>query len=94
MALGDVVDQLHDDDGLADARATERADFAALGERADQVDDFDAGLENLALDVLIGQRRRRAMNRITLRELDRTAIVDRVAGDIEHAAERPRPPAR
>jgi hypothetical protein len=30
VALGDVVDQFHDDDGLADARAAERADFAAL----------------------------------------------------------------
>ena len=28
--LGDVVDQFHDDDGLADAGATERADLAAL----------------------------------------------------------------
>ena len=49
MALRDVVDQLHDHDGLADARATERADFAALGERANQVDDFDAGLEDRRL---------------------------------------------
>ena len=46
VALGDVVDQLHDDDGLADARAAERADFAALGEGTDQVDDLDAGLEH------------------------------------------------
>ena len=43
VQLGDVVDQFHDDDGLADACATERADFAALQERADQVDDLDAG---------------------------------------------------
>ena len=49
VALGDVVDQFHDDDGLADAGAAERADLAALGERADQVDDLDAGLENLRL---------------------------------------------
>ena len=46
VAFRDVVDQLEDDDGLADARAAERADFSALGKRADQVDDFDAGLEN------------------------------------------------
>jgi hypothetical protein len=47
VALGDVVDEFHDDDGLADARAAERADLAALGEGADQVDDLDAGLEDL-----------------------------------------------
>ena len=47
VELGDVVDQLHDDDGLADAGAAERADLAALEERADQIDDLDAGGEHL-----------------------------------------------
>ena len=45
--LGDVIDQLHDDDGLADAGAAEQSDLAALQERLDEVDDFDAGLEHL-----------------------------------------------
>ena len=43
---GDVVDQLHDDDGLADAGAAEQADLAALQVRLEQVDDLDAGLEH------------------------------------------------
>jgi hypothetical protein len=34
MALGDVVDQLLDEHGLADAGAAEQADLAALGVRA------------------------------------------------------------
>ena len=33
VQLRDVVDQLHDHDGLADAGAAERADLAALQER-------------------------------------------------------------
>ena len=45
---GDVVDQLHDDDGLADAGAAEQSDLAALQVRLEQVDDLDAGLEHLA----------------------------------------------
>ena len=48
VELGDVVDQLHDDDRLADAGAAERADLAALQERADQIDDLDAGRQHLA----------------------------------------------
>ena len=44
---GDVVDQLLNDDRLADAGAAERADFSALGERANQIDNLDSGLENL-----------------------------------------------
>ncbi len=66
VLLGDVVDQLHDDDGLADAGTTEGADLAALGERADQVDDLDAGLEDLGRGVLLDQGRRRAVNRVAL----------------------------
>ncbi len=66
VALGDVVDEFEDDDGLADARATERADFAALGERADEVDDLDAGFEDVGLRVLIDERRGRAVNRVAL----------------------------
>jgi peptide chain release factor 1 len=39
---GDVVDQLHDDDGLADAGAAEQTNLAALQVRLEQVDDLDA----------------------------------------------------
>src|SRR3712207_9240019 len=45
VLLGDVVDQLLDEDGLADAGAAEQADLAALGVRGEQVDDLDAGLD-------------------------------------------------
>jgi hypothetical protein len=44
---GDVADQLHQRDGLADTGAAEQADLAALGDGHDQVDDLDAGLEDL-----------------------------------------------
>ena len=57
VPLGDVVDQFHDDDGLADARTTERTDLAALGEGADEVDDLDAGFEHVRLRVLLDERR-------------------------------------
>ena len=86
VELGDVVDQLHDDDGLADAGAAERADLAALQERADQVDDLDAGRQHLRRRRLIDERRRRAVDRIVLLGRDRAALVHRVAGDVEDAA--------
>src|SRR3546814_12404867 len=47
VRLRDVVDQLHHVDGLADAGAAEQADLAALGERAQQIDDLDAGFQQL-----------------------------------------------
>src|SRR3546814_7503326 len=42
----DVVDQLEHVDRLAHAGAAEQADLAALGERAHQVDDLDAGFQD------------------------------------------------
>jgi len=38
VSLRDVVDQLHDDDGLADAGAAEETDLSALHERRDEVE--------------------------------------------------------
>ena len=58
VRLGDVVDQLLDEHGLADAGAAEQADLAALGVGREQVDDLDAGDEDLRLGRLVGIGRR------------------------------------
>ena len=71
MLHGDVVDQLLDDDRLADAGAAEQADLAAAQVRLEQVDDLDAGLEHLQLGRLLLERRRRAVDRPALLRLDR-----------------------
>ena len=87
VLLGDVPDQLLDDDRLADAGAAEDADLAALLERADQVDDLEAGLEDLDLGRLLVERGRAAVDRQGVRAVDRTLAVDRVAQDVEDATE-------
>jgi hypothetical protein len=46
---GDVVDQLGDNDRLADARAAEEANLAAPPDRAEEVHDLDSGDELLGL---------------------------------------------
>ncbi len=56
------ADQLHQRHGLADAGAAEQADLAALVERADEIDDLDAGLEDLHVGGLIGECRRLAVD--------------------------------
>ena len=53
MLGGDVIDQFLDQDGLADTGAAEQADLAALGVGADQVNDLDAGLEDLSGRLLL-----------------------------------------
>ena len=87
MALGDVVDEFHDNDGLADARTTERTDLATLRERADEVDHLDASFEDLSGRILVGQRWSLAMNAIALGGLWRGLIIHGVAGDVENTTE-------
>ena len=63
VRLGDVVDQFHDQHGLADAGAAEQADLAALGIGREQVDDLDAGDQDCRLGRLVGIGRRLLMDR-------------------------------
>ena len=53
MLGGDVIDQLLDQDGLADTGAAEQADLTALGVGADQVNHLDAGLKDLGGGLLL-----------------------------------------
>ncbi len=85
---GDVVDQLLDDDGLADAGAAEQAGLAALRVGLQEVDDLDPGLEHLDPGGLVLERRRLAVDRPALLGLARSLLVDRAADDREHAPER------
>jgi peptide chain release factor 1 len=87
VLLGDVPDQLLDDDRLADAGPAEDADLAALLERADQVDDLEAGLEYLDLGRLLVERGRLAVDGQGLLGVDRTLLVDGLAEDVEDATE-------
>jgi len=88
MRLGDIVDQFLDQDGLADARAAEQADLAALGVGRQQIDDLDAGDENLRFRRLIDIGRRRLMNGAQGLALDRTGFIDRLADHVHDPAER------
>ena len=87
MLLGDVVDQLHNDNRLADARATEQADFTALGKRRDQVDDLDAGFEDLSCRLLILIGRSGTVDGPALLALDRRLVIHRLAEQVENTAQ-------
>ena len=88
VCFRDVVDELHDDDGLADAGTTEHAAFATLEQRADEVDDFDTRGENFGVSGLLGQRGSGTVDRrAEIRIGDRHVFVHEVAGDVEDPAE-------
>ena len=84
---GDVVNQLLDDDRLADAGAAEDADLAALAERGDQVDDLDAGLEHFGRGLLLLEGGGWPVDRIVGVGHDVAGLVDRLAEHVEDPAE-------
>src|SRR5215203_5553318 len=85
MLLGNVVDQLLDNYGLADAGTAEDADLTALTERCDEIDNLDTGLKDLRCRLLFNQRGGRPMNRITSLGVHGARIVDGLAEHIENA---------
>ena len=85
---GDVVDELLDHDGLADARAAEEAGLAALRVGLEQVDDLDARLEHLDRGRLLVVGGRLAVDRPAVLGLHGAEPVHRVADDVQDPAER------
>jgi hypothetical protein len=82
----DVVDQLLDDNSLADTRATKCADFAAFCKWANEIDDLDPSFQDLCRCVLIRERWRRAMDWVTFRVVHRAAVINHVASDVKKPA--------
>ena len=89
MVFSDVVDQFHDDDSLAHARAAEQPDLAALQKRLDEVDHLHPGLEHFRAGRLLVEGRRETVNRHSLFEFDRAKLIDRLTNHVHHAPQRP-----
>ena len=88
VLAGDAGDQFGEDDGFAQAGAAEQTGLAAANQRRQQVDDLDAGLEEFGFAGKIAEGRRIGVDRPRLRGADRTAAIDRLAEQVEDAAER------
>ena len=89
MLRRDVVDELLDEHRLADARAAEEADLAALCVGFQKIDDLDARFEQLHGGRLLFEGGRAAVDGPMLFRLDGLSAVDGLAEDVEHPAERP-----
>src|SRR5262249_23277776 len=87
VSLGDIIDELHDDDRLADPGTAEEPDLAALGVGRKQIDDLDTGDRNLRLGRLFGVRGCRLVDGTARLCPNRTQFVYRLADDIDDAAE-------
>ena len=82
---GHVVDELHDDHGLAHTGAAEQAHLAAAQEGLEQVNHLHAGLEHLLGGGLLFQRRRGAVDGVARLGFDFAQTVHRLAQHVDHA---------
>ena len=88
MLACDVVNQFHDQYRFADARAAKQTDLTALGIGRDQIDDLDARFQYFRCALLLVISGRGPVNRPTLRGFGCGLIVNRIAQQVEHSAQR------
>ena len=87
---GNVVNELHDNDGLADTGTTEETNLTTLGVGGEEIDDLDTGDENLLGLTLLGEGGRSAVEGGELLGLlvgeDGSLLVDGLADDVDDTA--------
>src|SRR4029077_11985516 len=88
MFHGDVIDQFHENNGLANSSAPAQADLSAARIRSEEVDNLDTGFEGLDFGFLIDEFRSGTVNRIGFFFVDWPLFIHRLADHIEHAAQR------
>jgi hypothetical protein len=87
VRTGDVVNQLFDEHCLAHAGAAVKADLTTTGQGSQQVDDFDPGLQNLGLSLLLLEARGRAVDRPAVNGVYGAHVVEGVAQHVEEPAQ-------
>ena len=88
VLLGDVVDEFHDDDSLADASAAEEANLSTFQKRLDEIDDLYSSLEHFRGRGLFIECGRGPVDGKPFGGGNGAEIIDRMANHIHHAAER------
>lgn len=85
MGLGNVVNQLLDEDGLSDTSTTEETNLTTSGVRGKEIDNLDTGLEDLSSGRLLGEGRRLGVNGEVLGGLDGSTLVNGLTTDVDNS---------
>ncbi|GAF25605.1 transcriptional regulators [Moorella thermoacetica Y72] len=85
--IGDVADEFHDEDRLADPGAAEEADLAALGVGRQEVDHLDASLQDLGRRLLLFKGGRRPVNGQPLGGFYRSLVVNGFSQDVKEPSQ-------
>ncbi len=88
MRLSNVVDQFHDENGLANARTAEQTNLTTLCVRSEKVNNLDARYEDFSFGRLFDVLRSFLVNRATCSGLDRTCFVNWLTNNVHDTAKR------
>jgi peptide chain release factor 1 len=86
VSLGDVVDELLNEDSLADTGTTEETNLSTTSVGGEEIDDLDTSDENLGSGGLLNELGSLGVDRAELVGLDGTALVDGVTSDVDDTA--------
>ncbi len=84
--IGNIADQFHNKDGLANTRSAEETNLAAPGIGEKQVDNLDACFQHFGGWALLFKTGSFAVNGPIFFSLDLLALVNGLAQHIDHAA--------
>jgi len=87
MKLSNVVDKLHNEDGLADTGTTEETNLTSLHVRAQKVDNLNTSDKELLSRTLFLESGRFSVDRQELLGVNGTTLVDGLTNDVDDAAE-------
>ena len=87
VGFGDVVDELLDEDGLADTSTSEETNLSTTGVGGQQVDDLDAGDQHFGRSRLLSEGRGICVDGQPLGSLDGPTLIDGVASDVHDTAQ-------
>lgn len=87
VGLGDVVDELLNEHGLADTGTTEETNLSTTSVGGEQVNDLDTRHQNLGGCRLLNELGSFSVNGQILVSLDGATLVNRVTGDVHDTAE-------
>merc|ERR1711988_1808254 len=86
MSLGDVVDQFHDQDSLADSSTTEETNLTSLGIRGKEVDNLDTSDKDLLLNAHLLELGGLGVDGLTLVGGNGTPLIDWLTNNIDDSS--------
>jgi hypothetical protein len=87
VVLGNVVDQLLNEDSLSDTGTSEETNLTTTSVGGEQIDDLNTGNKNLRDDRLVNELRSLAMDGGRLLGVDGTALVDGLTDNVDDTAQ-------